>query len=301
MYKEVGKNNSAIRYYHKALDIKKNYSEALFNLSILQLYFNQFQEGWYNYGKSFEINSLGKIKKYNMLPSFDSSSHKSVLVWPEQGIGDQILFSRFFNNLHNSDIKIYSSIDKKLLPLFRASFPFIDFVSSGDKLTTQSQSSIGGLGKFFINSKEDLKNNSSAYLSVNKDKSSSLKAQFPKGKKVCGLSWLSKNDDLGEHKSLSLKKLEKLLKLKDITFVDLQYGDTRKERQSFYKKYGINLIKIKEIDNYDDIEGLAALIDACDFVVTVSNTTAHIAGAIGKQTYLMLPKGKETMVLVKGK
>ena len=292
LYKEVGKNNSAVRYYHKALDIKKNYSEALFNLSILQLYFNQFQEGWCNYGKSFEINSLSKIKKYNMLPSFDSSVHKSVLVWPEQGIGDQILFSRFFNNLHNSDIKIYSSIDKKLLPLFRASFPFIDFVSSGDKLTTQSQSSIGGLGKFFINSKEDLKNNSSAYLSVNKDKSSSLKAQFPKGKKVCGLSWLSKNDDLGEHKSLSLKKLEKLLKLKDITFVDLQYGDTSKERQSFYKKYGINLIKIKEIDNYDDIEGLAALIDACDFVVTVSNTTAHIAGAIGKKTYLMLPKGK---------
>ena len=74
--------------------------------------------------------------------------------------------------------------------------------------------------------------------------------------------------------------------------VDLQYGDTSKERQSFYKKYGINLIKIKEIDNYDDIEGLAALIDACDFVVTVSNTTAHIAGAIGKKTYLMLPKGK---------
>ena len=72
----------------------------------------------------------------------------------------------------------------------------------------------------------------------------------------------------------------------------MQYGDTSKERQSFCKKYGINVIKIKEIDNYDDIEGLAALIDACDFVVTVSNTTAHIAGAIGKKTYLMLPKGK---------
>ena len=52
------------------------------------------------------------------------------------------------------------------------------------------------------------------------------------------------------------------------------------------------MLKIEEIDNYDDIEGLAALIDACDFVVTVSNTTAHIAGAIGKETYLMLPRGK---------
>ena len=269
-----------------------NYHESFYNLSLLQLHLNSFKEGWSNFSRRWHVKDFPSEKQDYKIPSFDSSVHKSVLVWPEQGIGDQILFSRFFNNLHNSYIKIYSSIDKKLLPLFRASFPFIDFVSSGDKLTTQSQSSIGGLGKFFINSKEDLKNNSSAYLSVNKDKSSSLKAQFPKGKKVCGLSWLSKNDDLGEHKSLSLKKLEKLLKLKDITFVDLQYGDTSKERQSFYKKYGINLIKIKEIDNYDDIEGLAALIDACDFVVTVSNTTAHIAGAIGKKTYLMLPKGK---------
>ena len=286
------KNEDSIKCYKKAMSLDPNYHESFYNLSLLQLHLNSFKEGWSNFSRRWHVKDFPSEKQDYKIPSFNFSSHKSVLVWPEQGIGDQILFSRFFNNLRNSDIKVYSSTDKKLLPLFQVSFPFINFVSSGDKLTTQSQSSIGGLGKFFINSKEDLENNSSAYLSVNKDKSSALKAQFPKGKKVCGLSWFSKNDDLGEHKSLSLKKLEKFLKLKDITFVDLQYGDTSKERQSFCKKYGINLIKIKEIDNYDDIEGLAALIDACDFVVTVSNTTAHIAGAIGKKTYLMLPKGK---------
>ena len=195
-------------------------------------------------------------------------------------------------NLHNAGIKVYSSVDKKLLPLFKSSFPFINFVLSGDNLKTQSQSSIGGLGKFFVNDKEDLNKNSSAYLKVNKDRSSYIKSQLPKGKKICGLSWLSKNDDLGEYKSLSLEKLQKLLCLKDITFVDLQYGDTSKERQDFLNKHGVEELKIEEIDNYDDIEGLAALIDACDFVVTVSNTTAHIAGAIGKETYLMLPRGK---------
>ena len=45
-------------------------------------------------------------------------------------------------------------------------------------------------------------------------------------------------------------------------------------------------------DNFNDIDGLASLIDACDCVVSVSNTTVHIAGAIGKETYLMLPQGK---------
>ena len=56
---------------------------------------------------------------------------------------------------------------------------------------------------------------------------------------------------------------------------------------------GHALINIcEEIDNFNDIDGLASLIDACDFVVSVSNTTAHISGAIGKKTYLMLPKNR---------
>ena len=64
----------------------------------------------------------------------------------------------------------------------------------------------------------------------------------------------------------------------------------------------LRFIKLEEIDNFNDIDGLASLIDACDFVVSVSNTTVHIAGAIGKKTYLMLPQGKgKIMVLVKRK
>ena len=49
--------------------------------------------------------------------------------------------------------------------------------------------------------------------------------------------------------------------------------------------------KNKTIDNFNDLDGHATLIDACDFVITVSNSTAHIAGALGKETYLMLPLG----------
>ena len=92
---------------------------------------------------------------------------------------------------------------------------------------------------------------------------------------------------------MSLEDLKDLLLLPDITFVDLQYSDTSEERASFKDKYGVEILKLEEIDNFNDIDGLASLIDACDQVVSVSNTTVHIAGSIGKETYLMLPQGKE--------
>ena len=54
----------------------------------------------------------------------------------------------------------------------------------------------------------------------------------------------------------------------------------------------MDILKIHEIDNFYDLDGLASLIDSCDCVVSVSNTTAHIAGSIGKKTYLMTPQNR---------
>ena len=54
----------------------------------------------------------------------------------------------------------------------------------------------------------------------------------------------------------------------------------------------IKIEKIQSIDNFNDLNGVSSLIDICDFVITVSNTNAHLSGALGKKTYLLLPKGK---------
>ena len=67
---------------------------------------------------------------------------------------------------------------------------------------------------------------------------------------------------------MSLEDLKDLLLLPDITFVDLQYSDTSEERASFKDKYGVEILKLEEIDNFNDIDGLASLIDACDQVVS---------------------------------
>jgi ADP-heptose:LPS heptosyltransferase len=56
-----------------------------------------------------------------------------------------------------------------------------------------------------------------------------------------------------------------------------------------YDEYGIEIKTIDEIDNFNDIDGLSSLIDGCDFVITSSNITAHLSGALGKETYLFAP------------
>ena len=56
------------------------------------------------------------------------------------------------------------------------------------------------------------------------------------------------------------------------------------------KKNNCNIIHDNELDYYDDLNSLAALISVCDYVVTGSNVTAHIAGRLGVRTFLMIPK-----------
>lgn len=106
---------------------------------------------------------------------------------------------------------------------------------------------------------------------------------------VVGLSWLSRAERFGELKSVTLRDLQPLLQLPGVKFVDLQYGDTTAEREDLRRRSGIDVQRLPDVDTFNDMDGLAALIRACDLVVTTSNTTAHLAGAVGASTLLMLP------------
>ena len=90
-------------------------------------------------------------------------------------------------------------------------------------------------------------------------------------------------------KSINLDEYIPLLKLPNIDFVNLQYGDTQDEINQIEKKYKIKIHNIDELDKFHDLDGLFSLVDLCDFVITSSNVTAHIAGALGKKTFLIIP------------
>ena len=183
-------------------------------------------------------------------------------------------------------------IDPRLIPLFSRSFPTLKFIGPSEVYTQpfDAQIQLGSLGRLYRKNQTDLAKVTSPYLHADALVSSQLNTQLKRGNRLlCGISWNSKNADHGEGKSLNLEALLPVLTTPGVDFVDLQYGDTEEERAALQAKHGVHLYKQADIDNHDDIDGLASLIDACDIVVTVSNTTAHLAAALGKPVIVMLP------------
>ena len=106
------------------------------------------------------------------------------------------------------------------------------------------------------------------------------------GRPCIGLSWRSSNAVYGAQKSLALADLSPLLRARpDLFWVDLQYGETAPERA----EAGDLLWHDPAIDPLRDLDATAAQYAALDLVITTSNTAAHLAGALGVPTWLLLP------------
>jgi ADP-heptose:LPS heptosyltransferase len=74
-----------------------------------------------------------------------------------------------------------------------------------------------------------------------------------------------------------------------VRFVNLQYGDVREELAWLRRERGVEVLSHGGVDNREDLEGLAGLIEGCDLVVSVGNATAHLSGALGQKTWVLLP------------
>jgi tetratricopeptide (TPR) repeat protein len=283
-----------------SIKLKANNYEAIAVLANLKKYICEFDGAWNLYQHRFELE-LKDEKKHFKKPVWTDQfvKGKRIYLYAEQGIGDQILFGTMFRDAFETQNNFIVSIDKRLLPIFNRSFTQyknVEFIPKDDGVNDalfDLQLAIGDLGKFFRKSKDDFKAIAPRYLQSDEVKRNALRDQFINRKKItCGVAWKSISNKVGSDKSLDLIELATILNLRDISFVDLQYGDTLKEREALKKGSGIDINKFEDIDNFNDIDGLSSLIDACDFIVTISNVTAHIAGALGKRVFLMVPYSK---------
>ena len=90
-------------------------------------------------------------------------------------------------------------------------------------------------------------------------------------------------------KSLSLEDFENIFKIKGSTIFNLQYGDVKEDLKNFTKKQNYKIITLETLDLFNNFSGLANLLKNLDLFVTVSNSTAHLAGALGVKTILIKP------------
>lgn len=293
---ESGRLDEALSCFDAALKIDPHHAESLHDRSLYQLQAMNFSEGWKGMPQRWKMRNFRSRPLVSPQPTWNGrSSVTRLLVWGEQGIGDQILYARFLPHLEIDGELIFSTKSKLVALLTRSLATHrckklsvvSDEAGPPDPRSYDEHVSIADLGARLVPDVAAVLQYSSPYLQADPATTQSLRARLPGNKKICGISWRSTNAEIGDDKSARLQDLAPLLALPDWHFVDLQYGDTLAEREALRAQDGLSVHKFDDVDNFDDLDRLCALIDACDLVVTVSNTTAHLAGALGKRTLLM--------------
>ncbi|MFZ5723007.1 MAG: hypothetical protein ACOY33_05040 [Pseudomonadota bacterium] len=224
----------------------------------------------------------------------------TLLVAAEQGLGDEILSSSVFEELVRIGQPSLIDCEPRLLPLLRRSFPALEFCDrKSDMLVQRSREPATRkidameLGRFF---RRDIARmpERNAWLVADPQRTAEwrswLAEHFP-DRRAVGVSWRSTRHLIGDSKSIPVTDLRELLGHPGFACINLQYGDTGTDRAQL-QATGLSLHQPPGLDLTGDIDGLCALIAALDAVVTCSNTTAHLAGALGIPTRVMLPGGR---------
>lgn len=221
----------------------------------------------------------------------------TLLVGTEQGLGDVVLWSSLFEDLVALRQRALIACDPRLLPLFRRSFPGLAFadrqatpLNEPGKLAGNRKIESVDMAPLFRSTIADFPTRR-GWLQPDAVRTGEfrkeLHARFP-GKRLVGLSWRSHRDLRGETKNIPVTALAPLLKCNDLVCFNLQYGDTSQDMAELAAA-GLPLPVDAGIDVTRDIDGVAALLPALDCVVSSSNTLAHLAGALGVDTCVLVP------------
>ena len=293
---DQGKLEEAIEAYKKALAFKPDHAEAHHNMSFALLATKNFYQGFkqseWRWKTKNWINSFLKSTK----PMWNGEKKQRVLVWGEQGIGDEIMFSSIIPDLYAASSRVLVQCDKRLIPLFKRSFPTDVIYYPKEAHVSEGAYDLhipmGSLPLNFRKSLDSFKKSASGFLKCNTDAAKSIKGPFihKQSKKLVGISWKTKSALKNSYtRNINLADLARALDNSNIQLVNLQYGDVSDEIEAVERDFGIDVIQFGSVDNKNDIDDLASLIGACDMVFTIDNATAHLSGALGVPTKLMLP------------
>lgn len=295
IFRHIGDLESSIESYGEAVKIDPKYYEAHWNQSLAYLHNEDFQNGWAKYEARWQaVSDMRYLTTVKPLWRFDR--RQRVLVWAEQGLGDEIMFASSIREAHALCSKLIIKVDERLIPLFKRSFPDdIDFRIKSKHVSENEYDfhlPMGSLPLRFRRNDKDFKSTSQGWLVGCNTRATSLRKKLTRdGSEILiGISWQSTRPREGvEAKVISLAQLAKKLHGPKIKLVNLQYGEVSKELDELRVKTKINVVQLHEIDNKEDIDDLASLILACDRIVSISNLTIHLAGALGKEANVLLP------------
>jgi tetratricopeptide (TPR) repeat protein len=304
----LGDLDGALARFREAQAIEPDHPRAGFGEAMVQLLEGNYEDGWRNYERRWEsLDHKTPMRKYAQ-PLWRGQRVEGgrVLLWPEQGIGDEIMFAGLLPNALRTGNQIVLACDPRLQPLFARSFPGIEVVAETRSIGTQeplpppgvhAHLPIGSLPGLFR--RDGFRTAAPAYLTPDPIQRSHARERYADGRFLIGVAWFSNNVESGALRSIPLADFATLFSQPGCRWISLQYGESERLAGEA-NAADLPLLFDEMIDQFTDMDGFAAQVAALDLVITIDNTTAHVAGALGVPVWLLLPFAPDWRWLARG-
>jgi len=302
LLKDRGDYEEARACLQHALAVQPDLPEALFNQAILDLIEGDLATGWPGMARRWQSPSFPSPARHFACPPWQGQElhQRRLLVWGEQGVGDEIILAQMIPDIAARTADCLVECDPRLVPLLSRSFPDVTIIPRNDPANlvipprpVDYHCSLVDLGPLLRSDFRSFPRHT-GYLRPPTTLTTSLKARYRVDngdRPVIGLSWSSTNPAFGREKSVALADLAPILTACPARFVSLQYGADPADIAATAKTFAIDLIADSDIDPLIDLDAFAAQVSAMDLIITTSNTTAHMAGALGKPCWVLVPTG----------
>lgn len=281
--------NAAVASYDRAIAIKPDYAEAYWNKSLALLLDGDFANGFALHEWRWKLSTFTSPRGNFPQPLWlgkESLVGKTILLYSEQGLGDTIQFCRYINLVSDSGARVILVVEKSLVGLLKELAEVSVLVSKGSLLPSfDCHCPLLSLPLAFKTNLDSIPC-SPKYLSADPNKLTTwAKRLGEKTRPRVGLVWSGSGEHKNDHnRSVALSELIQELP------TDYQYVSLQKEVRDLDKSTLESRAEILHFgDELADFTDSAALCELMDVVISVDTSVAHLSGAMGKPTWVLLP------------
>jgi tetratricopeptide (TPR) repeat protein len=297
-----GRLPEALETFRAALELEPHNPNTISNRAYANLAVGNFAEGWRGSEARFDRDANRPARRTLSQPAWSGESlqGKTLRVWGEQGVGDEIWASGMYAELPGKTAgggRVIVECRPKLASLFGRSFPEIDVVALTEPPARKClenvdfQIACGSLGQHLRPNPASFPKRTAtdgAYLFADPAREGYWRkriAGLGPGLKI-GISWRSQ--DVTGERALACARLTQwaaVLKIPGVHFINLQYDECEAELAEAEAAFGVRIQCYPEVDMYNDLDETAALMRGMDLVISAPTTVSIMAAALGVRTW----------------
>lgn len=290
-YLQLGNYAEAIKWAKKSIAVDNN-NGANGVLGFASLAIGDWKTGWSGYEATLG-GRFRNLKPVGDEPKWDGGKVGTLLVYPEQGLGDEIMYASILPDAIERSDHVILECDKRLKGLFSRSFPGVEVVGTRREDRTWAEgrqidanSAIGSLAYLFRPDRSACPK--TPYLVADPERRLQWRSLFDSwGKPVIGIAWSGgRATTQRKQRKIGLEAFRSLIEGTDAVFVSLQYDDPSDE----IAQSGLPVRHIHRAVQSPDYDDTAAFIAELDNIIGVHTTAHHVAGAMGKKSTILIPE-----------